>query len=235
MVEITAIASSSAGNCYRITDGRTPILLECGIPYKQIQQALNFKTTEIKGCLVTHEHNDHAKAVREMARAGINIYATQGTVNSIGADGHRIKIIKPLQEFTVGTWTALPFATQHDAAEPVGFLLASQAGEKVLFATDTYYIHYRFEGLTHIMVECNYDPDILKENIENGIVPQAMARRLLQSHFSLPNVIGFIKANDLTKVKEIWLLHLSASNSDASNFKRQVQEATGKMVYVATE
>lgn len=235
MIEITAIASSSRGNCYKLTDGRTPILLECGIPYKQIQQALNFKVSEIKGCLVTHEHKDHSKAVREVARAGINIYATQGTVNAIGADGHRIKVIKPLQDFTIGTWTILPFTTQHDAAEPVGFLLASQAGEKVLFATDTYYIHYSFKGLTHIMVECNYDPEILSENIESGKVPVAMAHRLYQSHFSIKNVKAFLEANDLSLVREIWLLHLSDSNSDAAQFKRQIQELTGKMVIVAGE
>jgi hypothetical protein len=32
LIEILPLASGSRGNCYHITDGRTPLLLECGIP-----------------------------------------------------------------------------------------------------------------------------------------------------------------------------------------------------------
>jgi len=83
------------------------------------------------------------------------------------------------------------------------------------------------------MVECNYSMDILNENIRTGKIPAVMKKRLLQSHFSLDNVKGFLKANDLSQVKEIWLLHLSDSNSNTERFKREIQELTGKPVYVA--
>jgi phosphoribosyl 1,2-cyclic phosphodiesterase len=117
--------------------------------------------------------------------------------------------------------------------EPVGFLLVNQAGEKLLYATDTYYIKYRFRGLTHIMIEANYSLDILRSNVENGTVAPELKNRLLRSHFSLENVKECLKANDLRNVKEIWLLHLSDGNSDAERFKREIQELTGKEVYVA--
>lgn len=56
----------------------------------------------------------------------------------------------------------LPVKTEHDAKEPLGFLIYSRTTrEKLLFATDTYYIRYRFPGLTHIMIECNYAIDIM--------------------------------------------------------------------------
>jgi phosphoribosyl 1,2-cyclic phosphodiesterase len=146
---------------------------------------------------------------------------------------HRTNIIKSKQQFRLGTWAILPFDTQHDAAEPLGFLLANQSGDKLLYATDTYYIRYRFQGLTHIMVECNYSMDILRANIEAGLVPVELKNRIIQSHFSLENVKKFLQANDLSKVQEIWLLHLSDGNSDAEMFKREIQELTGKMVFVA--
>ena len=54
MIEIKALASSSAGNCYHVTDGKTPFLIECGIPFTQIRRALNFTVTGLAGCLVSH-------------------------------------------------------------------------------------------------------------------------------------------------------------------------------------
>jgi phosphoribosyl 1,2-cyclic phosphodiesterase len=233
MIEFTPYASGSRGNCYRITDGRTPLLLECGIPYKKIQKNLKFRVSEIAGCLVTHEHQDHCKAVRDLMKAGIDCYMSQGTTDTLKVTGHRVNIIKAKQQFRIGTWTILPFETQHDAAEPLGFLLANQAGDKLLYATDTYYIRYRFSGLTHIMVECNYSLDILKRNVEAGAVQKELKSRILKSHFSLENVKRFLQANDLSKVQEIWLLHLSEQNSCEKRFKEEVQKITGKPTYIA--
>ena len=158
---------------------------------------------------------------------------SQGTAEALGLSGHRLHIIKAKQQFRIGTWTILPFETQHDAAEPLGFLLANQYGEKLLYATDTYYIRYRFRGLTHIMIETNYSMDILKRNVEAGLVEPALKTRILKSHFSLENVKKFLQANDLSKVQEIWLLHLSDNNSDAESFKREIQELAGKPTYIA--
>ncbi|MDQ0412688.1 MBL fold metallo-hydrolase [Mesobacillus stamsii] len=232
MIKIRSFGSSSAGNCYYVTDGHTPLLLEAGIKFKEIQRALNFQTSSIAGCLISHEHGDHCKAYKEVMKAGIDIYATQGTLEAIKASGHRIKPIQAKKQFTIGTWTILPFEVEHDVAEPVGFLLANQQGEKLLFATDTYYIRYKFQGLTHLMVEANYSLEILNENIKRGSIPPVMKKRLIRSHFSLENVKEFLKANDLSKLQEIWLLHLSDSNSNAELFKREVQELTGKLVIV---
>jgi phosphoribosyl 1,2-cyclic phosphodiesterase len=175
---------------------------------------------------------DHSKAVKDIMRTGIDCYISAGTVEALGLSGHRLHIIKAKQQFKIGTWTMLPFDTQHDAAEPLGFLLANQAGDKLLYATDTYYIRYKFHGLTHIMVECNYSLDILKRNVDAGAVPKELKSRILKSHFSLENVKRFLQANDLSKVQEIWLLHLSDNNSNAERFKREIQELTGKMVFI---
>lgn len=233
MIQIKALASSSKGNCYHVSDGTTELLLEAGIRYKDIQRQLNFQTSSIAGCLISHEHGDHGKAAVDIMRAGIDVYASPGTLNALGLSGHRAKPIQAKKQFTLGSWTILPFDVQHDVSEPMGFLLVNQSGEKLLFATDTYYIKYKFIGLTHIMVECNYSMEILNENIATGRVPAVMKKRLLKSHFSLENVKEFLLANDLSKVQEIWLLHLSDNNSDETMFKTEIQQITGKPVFIA--
>ena len=176
---------------------------------------------------------DHSKAVKEIMRAGIDCYMSRGTAEALEVSGHRANIIKAKQQFRIGTWAILPFETQHDAAEPLGFLLANQDGEKLLYATDTYFIRYRFANLNVIAIECNYSLDILRTNVANGSVEPALKNRILKSHFSLENVKKFLLANDLSKVEAIFLLHLSDNNSDCERFKREVMELTGKPTYIA--
>ena len=231
-MDIQVLASSSRGNCYRISDGSTPLLLECGIRFKEIQQKLNFRLSEIAGCLVTHEHQDHCKAVKGVMKAGINCYMSYDTAEALGVSGHRVRIAKAKEQFQIGTWTILPFDAVHDAKEPLGFLLASDK-EKLLFATDTAYIRYRFKRLTHIMIEANYQAEILQNSVEEGLVPVAVRKRIRRSHFDLNHLKEFFKANDLSELREVWLLHLSENNSDEGQFKREIQEIVGKPVYVA--
>lgn len=232
-MDITVIASGSTGNAYRISDGETALLLDAGIPLKEIQRALNFRVRDLSGCLITHALGDHVKAAGDLAKQGVNIYTSKGTIKASRLTGHRIKPIEALREFTVGTFAILPFDVQHDAPDPLGFLLTSRiTGEKLLYFTDTYYIKYRFDGLTHIMGECNYSMDIVEQSVRNGYIPPELVPRLVKSHMSMEHFIDLLKANDLRKVKQIYLLHLSGNNSDADRFKTAVQKLTGTEVYV---
>lgn len=233
VIEITPLASSSRANAHIISDGISPLLLDCGLSIKELRRRSGFGLTDLVGVLVTHEHKDHSRAALDLMRAGIDVYMTAGTAEALGLDHHRLQVIQAKRQFQVGDWIILPFETQHDAKEPVGFLLANSEGERLLYATDTYYVRYKFPGLTHIMVECNYALDILQANLEAGVVPTALKNRLLKSHFSLDNVKAFLKANDLSKVQEIHLIHLSDSNSDAVRFKAEIQQLTDIPTYVA--
>lgn len=184
--------------------------------------------------LMIISHKDHGKALKDILKAGLDVYTSQGTWDATGVKlTHRSWIIRAKHQFHIGTWTILPFETEHDVAEPLGFLLANTAGDKLLFATDTYYLRYQFPGLTHIMVECNYDIDILQANVDAGRVPVDLKNRIIKSHFSLANVKEFFRANDLSRVQEIHLIHLSGDNSDAGRFKREIMALTGKPVYIA--
>lgn len=208
------------------------LALECGLRYSELQRALDFRVSRLHGCLVSHEHMDHARAAKEMARAGVDIYASVGTLTALALCGTRFKAVKAHEEFSVGSWRVYPFDVVHDAAEPLGFFLIHPAGWRVLYATDTAYLSYRFEGMTHILVETNYEAEALREGVTEGRIPAVVKRRITQSHFSLEHVKGFLQANDLSRVQEIWLLHISNSNADASQFKKEIQELTGKQVYV---
>lgn len=232
-MNITVIASGSSGNAYRVDDGETSLLLDAGIPLRLIKRALNFRVRDIAGCLITHAHGDHAKAAGDLAKAGVDIYTSKGTLDACRLTGHRMKAVEALKEINIGTFAVLPFDIQHDAPDPLGFLLTSRAtGEKLLYFTDTYYIKYRFTGLTHIMGECNYSMDIIEQSVRNGYIPPELVPRLIKSHMSLDHFLDLLKANDLRQVKQIYLLHLSNNNSDAERFKEAVQKLTGTEVYV---
>lgn len=235
-MDIKILASSSSGNCYYVSDGVSSLLLECGIRLSAIKQGLGFAISKLSGCLVTHEHQDHAKSVSDMIGIGVDVYLTAGTADEINLSRHhRLHYVKSMQSIDIGTFRVLPFAVNHDAVEPVGYLVCSKAtGERLLFVTDTYYVEYRFEGaIDYVLVECNYSLDIVNRNVENGLLPAEHKSRLMRSHFELSNVKRFLQAQNLNVTREIWLLHLSDGNSDEERFRREIMAATGCAVYVA--
>lgn len=231
MVLIKSIASSSLGNAYLVVDVDSSLLLECGLPINKLKKALDFKLSKIDGCLISHSHLDHAKSAKALMACGINCYMSGETAKTLKLSGHRLKIIEPLKQFSIGPWSILPFKTEHDCPGSLGYLLQSR-DEKVLFLIDTAYCRYQFKGVTNIMIECNYQLDILNRNIEIGAVHASLKDRTILNHFSLENVLDFLKVNDLSKVKGIWLMHLSNSNSNAGEMKKAVQQATGKQTVI---
>lgn len=148
-MDIRPIASGSSGNAYWISDGKTPLLLDAGITMKAIQIGCGFRVRELGGCFITHCHGDHSKAAKDLLRYGVDVYTGQGTAEACRLEGHRLHITRPLEQLTVGTFLVLPFDVEHDAPDSQGFLLESTAtGEKLLYFTDTYYLKYRFSGIT---------------------------------------------------------------------------------------
>lgn len=224
---LKVIGSGSKGNAYILETLTGNLLIECGLPFKIIQQALCFDLTSVHGCLVTHSHMDHCKATKDVMKAGVDIFMTQDTATTIKAEGHRLNIIQVGKQFNVGDFTVLPFPTEHDCPGAVGYLIQYKpTGERLLFATDTYFIRNRFNGLNYILIEANYCKETLDANVEAGYVSLSLKNRLIESHFSLENVKGFLSANDLSQVKRIVLIHLSEGNSDAARMVREIKELT---------
>lgn len=233
-MEINVIASGSTGNAYIISDGHTSLLLDCGIPFRKIQEGCRFRTNDIAACLISHEHKDHSKAAPELIRRGMDVYASAGTIEACGLSGHRAHAAKALDQFEIETLAIAPFDVQHDAAEPLGFLIYSNmTGEKLLYVTDSYYIKYKFPGLTHIMIEANYSLDILNDNIGADPDMGARKRRLMESHMSIDHLEDMLKANDLSRLQQIYLIHMSRDNGDEAEFKERIQRLTGAEVFIA--
>jgi phosphoribosyl 1,2-cyclic phosphodiesterase len=230
-MKLTVISTGSKGNAYLLQSDTETLLIECGVHINDIKKALNHNYKNVVGCIVTHEHQDHAKSINEVCKLGINVYATQGTFGRMW--GHRYKIIEAKKQFQIGNFTVLPFDVKHDAAEPVGFLLMHPECGKVLFLTDTHYCEYTFSGLNNIIIEANYSKAIIDSKYGPDSKMEFLRNRILKSHFSLENCISLLKANDLSQVNNIVLIHLSDSNSNEVEFQKQVQEVTGKNVTVA--
>lgn len=226
-MKLQVVASTSQGNCYLLSSPGGTLLLECGIRFQTIKRRLFFNLSQINGCLVTHEHMDHAKAIFDVMSSGIDVYTSQGTAEALNIKHHRLNLVKSEKQFKVKNLVILPFNTQHDCKEPLGYLIYDPiTKEKLVFATDTYYIEYQFQNVNYYLIECNYSKQYLEQNIEEGLLHPGMRKRLLTAHMSLENLIKYFDKADLRDCRKIILIHLSTNNS-SDEFKDAVQQATG--------
>ena len=234
-MELHILGSSSAGNCYILENSTEALVIECGVPFQEVKKALNFNISKIVGVIVSHEHGDHSKHVDDFLKNRIRVRMSAGTMNALNPkNGNGMMLLaQDGAKFKCGEFTVLPFDVKHDAAEPLGFLINHPETGNVLFATDTYYLPYTFAGLNNILIECNYRLDLLESNIESGRIPPKLRDRTLQSHMSFETCKEALLANDLTKVNNIVLLHLSDGNSHSQEFKDDIYRATQKTVHVA--
>lgn len=227
------IASSSAGNAYLVTDGDCSLLLECGISLKRLQKALDYRVSALDGCLLTHEHHDHAGHVGKLVKLGVPILASPGTVKALGQEGITPFCLPAERNmgppFQVGTFTVVPFRTFHDATEPVGFLLRDSGGEVLVFATDTAGLAYQFPGVNILALEANYDDQIIGCSTA---MPEERKKRVRSSHMEIGVLCDFLRGLDLSVCRELWLLHLSDSASNEGRFVVMAEEAVPAYVAV---
>nr|DAF80419.1 MAG TPA: YycJ-like protein [Bacteriophage sp.] len=56
-MKLKCLGSSSAGNCYLLTsnNGET-LILDCGIPIKEIKKGLDWHIRGIRGMIISHAH-----------------------------------------------------------------------------------------------------------------------------------------------------------------------------------
>ena len=179
------------------------------------------------------EHGDHAAYISDYIKH-FNVYATEGTLIARNMLGHRnAKVLKYGKPIAIGDFKVMAFRTEHDASEPCGFLIVLPNGEKLVFATDTSRLFLRFSGISYWMVECNYDKEILQENVNNGSVNISLARRIVKSHLSLSQLCKMIDVNDFSQTKMVLLIHLSNNNSNRNKFVSEIARRTGKQVIAA--
>lgn len=216
-MKITCLGSGSAGNCYLLHNETECLVIEAGIPFKEVKKALDFNISKIVGIVVSHEHGDHAKYLHEYIKVGIPVMApSMGHVTGI-----LTAISKP---FAVRT-----FPLVHDVP-CTGFLVEHSEIGRLLFVTDTEYVRYRFKRLNHIMIECNYSKDLLQESYHEDL-----QNRIKLTHMEFDTCKDFIQSNRNKELKSVCLMHLSDRTSDEAVFQKEVQELVECPVYVANK
>ncbi len=204
-MKLRCLGSGSSGNCYILENDSEALVIEAGIPFMTVKKALDFNISKIVGVVVSHSHRDHAKYASEYEKAGIPVF------RPYESDMER-------QVRTYGEFVIKSFSLVHDVP-CCGFLIEHPETGKVLYASDTEYIKYRFRNLNHILMECNYSRDLIPEDAVNR-------SHVMTGHMELRTMLEFLRANNSPNLQNVVLLHMSAINSDPEEF---VAEA-GKVV-----
>lgn len=232
-MQLHVIGSSSKGNCYILESSSEALILEAGCKLMEVKKALHWQLSKVVGCAVSHEHNDHAGYAAEYAAAGIKVLALPAVQQAKGIKRNAIAV-ELGKAYKMGSFVLQPFAVMHDVP-CVGYMVKQQELGKLVFFTDTFACKYRFKGVSTYMVEANYCDELLEANIEAGKVPMLLRNRLMTSHMELHNTIGFLRSSDLSSVRNIVLVHLSAGNAEAARFEEAVMAATGLPAVAARE
>lgn len=220
-MKIYCVASGSSGNCYVVSDGKNEIMLEAGVNPDKVIRAVGHIP---KYALLTHEHDDHAKYSDKFDKYGVNVYCSRGTRE---AKNLQATVIEKEETYTIGGFAVYPFDADHDAEEPFCYLLESlETGERLLFATDTYYVYKKFGKVTHYLIECNYDEETISEDVDN-----AHMNRVVESHISLRNLKLYLKKSIDKSAREIYVCHLSSDNLNVAKAVKELKEETGLPVY----
>lgn len=234
MAKLRVLGSSSKGNCYILEVEKEVLILDCGVAPRNINKELP-KDKKVVGCLITHSHKDHSKAYKKLIEKGIRVYTSKGVKNELeGQDGDLntfTEVSRGFPTYKFGQFLVLPFQNNHTHNDGtdcpcLGFLIRHKEFGKLLFATDTYKIDFKFDNVDHILIECNYSESIIEDK-------EDAQERVIRSHMSLENLKEYLTKWDLTDTKDITLLHLSERNGDKDLFKEEIEAATGKTVIIA--
>lgn len=233
-MNLRIIGTGSAGNGYILENDQESLLIDCGVNIKQIKHAMNFSFKKLTCCLISHCHLDHSISINELIKLGVEVYALPEVFTQRCSKGSRCNPVYPGMEFKRGGFRIIPFSVVHDVPN-LGFLIHHKDCGTTLYLTDTIHSPYTFRNLNNIIIEANYSKEIIDRKMREGANPEFLRNRVIQSHMSLENCIeNVLLKNDLSKVNNIVLIHLSDSNSHEADFKRKVTAATGKNVSVAS-
>ena len=198
MATFVSLISGSSGNATFVSDGKTNLLIDCGMSGAKLKEslhAIDVMPESIDALLITHEHVDHTKGAGVISRRyNIPIYTTQGTHTSMDIGNiadENIKIITEDTDFEIGNIGIRPFAIPHDAAQPVGF--------NFMIGDEKY------------SLESNHDVEMLK----CGTYPYPLKRRILGEYGHLSNETASKVALHLVQngTEHIMLGHLSKENN----------------------
>lgn len=231
-MELKVLGSSSAGNCYILDNEKEALIIEAGVSFAKVKKVLGFNLRKVAGCLITHQHNDHAKYLRNIVESGITTLALPEVWTAKQVRSSRAVAITPYKGYKLGRFKVLPFYACHDVP-CVGYHIIHPDCGRLLFLTDSCDCLQIFPNLNHLLIECNYSNRNLLEAVAKGWTLKSQIERLPNSHMELDTCKRVIREHDLSQVQNIVLLHLSEKNSDREHFISEIERQTGKVVYAA--
>lgn len=217
------LGSSSAGNCYLLEADNEMLILEAGVNFMAVKKYLKFDLSRVKAVICTHIHGDHAAYIGDYKKAFIPTYlpTEAPTIHNAVNDGEVIE---------AGSFRITPYKVKHDVL--CYSYLIEYKETRVLFITDTCCFPYTLPNIDAMLIEANYDEDILKRNVISGM-SLTHATRVIESHMSINNAVNCCLRHKNDRLRNIVLLHLSAQNSDERSFIQKMQSRTGIATYVA--
>lgn len=232
-IKLKILGSGSSGNSYAlIADNGEILAIEAGCKFMDFKKMIDWKISNVVGCIVTHEHLDHARYIKDFMQSGIPVYTafeTQSALETI--TGERTIALSPNKSYQISSFTVVPFNVPHDTEiECYGYLIKHEEMGKLLFLTDLEYCKYDFSSMKveQIMVEANYSMDLVDRDEPNY-------EYRLRGHMSLDTTLKFISTNDNPALRNVVLIHLSDKSGYPALFKQKTEETVkyGANVYIA--
>ena len=211
-MKLKCIATGSCGNCYTLTSnsGET-LILDCGIPIKEIKKGLNWNIRNVVGCIVSHVHSDHSKSVKDFEDMGIPVCKPYEALLMNQFLANSYFTVRTFDLTTLdGRWTH----TNSDGSECpcYGFLITHPEMGRMLYITDTNLIKWRFKSINHILLGVNYDKDLIDNE------DSAKVNHVYRGHMSIDTACDFVKANNSKDLQNVIMCHLSKNNADKDLF-----------------
>ena len=236
-MRFASLGSGSGGNCLVAEAAGTVVLVDCGLALTETERRLarlGLEPSQVRGILVTHEHGDHACGAFEFAAAHrIAVYLTHGTLAAMRAegkvlDGVALVVVNGRQSFIVDGLQVIPFTVPHDAREPVQYVLsdgAAKLGVVTDVGTSTVHVEKMLSGLDALVLECNYDRDLLW----NGGYPRWLKERIAGpfGHMDNRDSERLLAAVDRTRLKHVIGAHLSRENNRPALARAALARAMG--------
>lgn len=214
-MKLRVLGSGSSGNCYILESVDEALIIEAGMPFKDVKVALNFNVRKIKAVLISHEHGDHYKYHEEYRRVGIPVYEPFKDENqTLSFDSGFI-----IQGFPNRSKNGHWFHGNSDGSECpcYGFLIRHPDMGNLVYVTDTECVRWRFKDINHMLVEANYSDNLIEHDAVNR-------DHVLRGHMSLQTALGFISTNDNPTLENVVLIHLSDKNADSADFLQKTKE-----------
>lgn len=227
MTTLRINGSSSSGNSYILDCNGKKLLVELGVPWKEILKSLEYDVNNICGALVSHTHTDHfyTPTVDKALLYGIKTYSTP-TAHTLN---NGIVALQPKKRYKIGDFIVLPLEVPHNA-ECYSYVIDLPDNEgRLLFITDAGQYPYVIRNVNYLMVETNYSDDVLFEHTINAeaINPNTY------NHLSLQQALEVTDKLYNGGLAKIICLHLSDNNSDEAKVKKSFKDEFGVDVVVA--